>query len=74
MVRKASPVNLSSNSSTSIRAPSYATWDTGLGWQATPRLELLAGIYNLTDKDIDYDNFGHVDDGRRYWVGLEMEF
>ncbi|MBY5930133.1 TonB-dependent receptor [Halomonas sp. DP8Y7-3] len=68
------PVNLSSNSSTSIRAPSYATWDTGLGWQATPRLELLAGIYNLTDKDIDYDNFGHVDDGRRYWVGLEMEF
>ncbi|MFP3441985.1 TonB-dependent receptor, partial [Pantoea sp. SIMBA_133] len=29
------PVNRSSNSSTSIRAPSYATWDAGLSWQAT---------------------------------------
>ncbi|MBY5940056.1 TonB-dependent receptor [Halomonas sp. DP5N14-9] len=68
------PVNLSSNSSTSIRAPSYATWDAGLTWQATRQIRVLSGIYNLTDKDIEFDNFGHVDDGRRYWVGLDLEF
>ncbi|MBW3138565.1 TonB-dependent receptor [Ferrimonas balearica] len=65
------PVN---DSRRAIVAPSYGVLDIGGDWQVTSRVKLMLGIYNLTDKAIDYDNYGYVADGRRYWLAVNTEF
>ena len=55
-------------------APSYTFVDTGVGYQLTDNTKVNAGIYNLFDEDIDYDEYGYVEDGRRVWLGLNVAF
>ncbi|MCW4148855.1 ligand-gated channel protein [Halomonas sp. 18H] len=55
-------------------APSYTFVDTGIGYQLTDNTKVNAGIYNLFDEDIDYDEYGYVEDGRRVWLGLNVAF
>ncbi|ALM53427.1 ligand-gated channel protein [Halomonas huangheensis] len=61
-------------SSSSIVAPSYTFVDTGLGYQLTDAAKVNVGIYNLFDEDITYDEYGYVEDGRRFWLGLSVDF
>ncbi|WP_280540482.1 ligand-gated channel protein [Chromohalobacter sp. 11-W] len=61
-------------SSNTTRAPSYTFVDSGGSWQLTRRTKLMLGVYNIFDEEIDYDEYGYVDDGRRYWVGASLDF
>ncbi|WP_086981282.1 ligand-gated channel protein [Vibrio aphrogenes] len=61
-------------SSSSIEAPSYTFWDMGVSYQLTSNVSVNAAIYNLLDKDVTYDEYGYVEDGRRYWVGMNVGF
>lgn len=61
-------------SQSAIVAPSYTFVDAGLGYQLTPSARLNAGIYNLFDETITYDEYGYVEDGRRLWLGLNVSF
>ncbi|MGB2079156.1 MAG: TonB-dependent receptor domain-containing protein [Vibrio sp.] len=60
--------------SSSVLAPSVTYVDFGGNWRVHKNLKLMAGIYNLFDKDTSYDEYGYVEDGRRYWVGLDASF
>ncbi|MEA2117149.1 ligand-gated channel protein [Halovibrio sp. HP20-50] len=55
-------------------APSYTFVDAGVGYQLNESTQLNAGIYNLFDEAIDYDEYGYVEDGRRVWLGLNVSF
>ncbi|HAR07559.1 MAG TPA: hypothetical protein DCR98_03980, partial [Cobetia sp.] len=44
------------------------------GYQLTDAARVNVGIYNLFDEDIDYDEYGYVEDGRRLWLGLNVDF
>ncbi|WP_405279633.1 TonB-dependent receptor domain-containing protein [Cobetia sp. Ld8] len=57
--------------SRTVIAPSYTIVDTGVSFDATTQLTLSAGLYNLFDKRVRYDDFGYVEDGRRLWVGVD---
>ncbi len=61
-------------SQSEIVAPDYTFVDTGLGYQLTDAARVNVGIYNLFDEDIDYDEYGYVEDGRRLWLGLNVDF
>ncbi|BBI63577.1 hypothetical protein HSBAA_48830 [Vreelandella sulfidaeris] len=55
-------------------SPSYTFVDSGIGYQLNESTKLNAGIYNLFDEEIDYDEYGYVEDGRRVWLGLNIAF
>ena len=61
-------------SQSSIVAPSYTFVDAGIGYQLNDSTTVNAGIYNLFDERITYDEYGYVDDGRRVWLGLNVAF
>ncbi|WP_286807118.1 MULTISPECIES: ligand-gated channel protein [unclassified Marinimicrobium] len=54
----------------SLIAPSYTTIDLGGNYQLAERLKLGVGIYNLGDEEINLDDYGYVEDGRRLWLSL----
>ncbi|MDR5867369.1 ligand-gated channel protein [Halomonas koreensis] len=57
-----------------IVAPSYTFVDAGLAYRLTPAATLSAGLYNLLDEDITADEYGYVEDGRRLWLGVQVDF
>ena len=61
-------------SSSALVAPSYTFVDSGVGYQLTEQAEINVGVYNLFDEDVTYEEYGYVEDGRRYWVGLNINF
>lgn len=61
-------------SSSSLIAPSYTFVDFGGSYQLNDNLTFNAGIYNLFDKEITLDDYGYIEDGRRYWLGLSASF
>ncbi|WP_136248789.1 ligand-gated channel protein [Halomonas borealis] len=61
-------------SQSAIVAPSYTFVDAGLGYRLTPQTTVNAGLYNLFDEDITGDEYGYVEDGRRLWLGVNVEF
>lgn len=63
-----------SRTSMSQGTPSYTQIDVGLRYNATKNLLASAGVYNVLDKQIDYDTYDTVLDGRRYTVGLTYSF
>lgn len=63
-----------SRTSMSQGTPSYSQMDVGLRYNANKNLLVSAGIYNVLDKQIDYDTYDTVLDGRRYTVGLTYNF
>ncbi|MDC0727299.1 ligand-gated channel protein [Phytobacter diazotrophicus] len=63
-----------SRTSMSQGTPSYSQVDVGLRYNANKNLLVSAGVYNLLDKQIDYDTYDTVLDGRRYTVGLTYNF
>ncbi len=65
---------VSTPSSSDIIAPSNTLMDAGVAFRLSPQTTLNAGIYNLTDKEIFQDEYGYVEDGRRYWLGMRVTF
>ncbi|OOE80915.1 ligand-gated channel protein [Salinivibrio sp. ML198] len=65
------PISIDSRSQT---APSVTYVDFGTNWQLNRHFKLMAGIYNLLDKQTTYDEYGYVEDGRRYWLAVETSF
>ncbi len=61
-------------SSSSLVAPSYTFVDLGGSYAVNKTVSLYAGIYNLFDKEVGYDEYGYVEDGRRYWLGAAVKF
>ncbi|MFY1971079.1 TonB-dependent receptor domain-containing protein, partial [Achromobacter dolens] len=61
-------------SSTSLVAPSYTFVDLGGSYAVNKKVSVYAGIYNLFDKQVGYDDYGYVEDGRRYWLGVGVKF
>lgn len=55
-------------------APDYTLVDAGLNYQLTDALTAKAAVYNLMDEDITVEEYSYVEDGRRYWVGLDFAF
>jgi outer membrane receptor for ferrienterochelin and colicins len=66
------PASLQSRNT--VRAPSNMVTDFGGSWQATPNVRVMAGIYNVFDESFTYDEYGYVDDGRRYWLAADISF
>ncbi|GAB2713348.1 TonB-dependent receptor domain-containing protein [Halomonas garicola] len=54
--------------------PSYTFVDVGTAYQLTPSAKLFGGVYNALDKDVNYADFEKVLDGRRYNLGVTVEF
>lgn len=54
--------------------PSYTFVDAGISYNLTDDVKVQAAIYNLLDKEVDYDTYGYVEDGRRYWFGMDVAF
>lgn len=54
--------------------PSYTFWDFGASYQIHKQAKIYAGIYNLFDKKVTNDDYGKTLDGRRYFMGTEINF
>ncbi|MEL0612010.1 ligand-gated channel protein [Marinomonas arenicola] len=54
--------------------PSYTFVDTGMSYALTKDVTVYAGIYNILDKEVDYDTYEEVLDGRRYNAKIRMTF
>lgn len=61
-------------SQSSLIAPSYTTADLGANYQVMDSVRLGFGVYNLFDKEIREDEYGYIEDGRRYWASLAWSF
>ncbi len=57
-----------------IRAPSFALFDFGTDYSLSKNVNVKAGISNLLDKRIRYDNYGYTEDGRRFWGAVNYTF
>jgi len=65
---------ITSASSSSFIAPSYTFVDLGGSYAVNKTVSVYAGIYNLFDKQVTYDDYEFVEDGRRYWLGVGVKF
>ena len=52
----------------------YTFWDVGASYKINKQAKVYAGIYNLFDKDVNNEDFGKTLEGRRYFVGTEINF
>lgn len=62
------------STSTRTLAPSITYVDLGANWRVTDNVKLMAGIYNLFDQETTVDEYGYVEDGRRYWLAVNTTF
>jgi len=61
-------------SSSSLIAPSYTLLDLGANYRVNDSIKFSAGIYNAFDKEITQEEYGYIEDGRRYWLGMTYSF
>ena len=54
--------------------PSYTMVDIGGSYKFDDRTSFFAGVYNLTNKKITDEKYGKSLDGRRYWLGVSVDF
>jgi len=54
--------------------PSYGFINAGLVYELNPDVNVKAGIYNLLNKEVTNESYGVVLDGRRFNVGLTVDF
>ncbi|MDK9735747.1 TonB-dependent receptor [Vibrio sp. D404a] len=59
---------------TVIDAPSYTITDIGANYDLNDTFNAYAGISNLFDEDVNYEEYGKILDGRRYTLGLRAQF
>lgn len=61
-------------SASTTMAPSATYVDLGGSYDVNKNVTVYAGIYNIFDKQVRYDEYGYVEDGRRYWLGMNVKF
>lgn len=63
-------------SSGNFNQKAYGLLDVGGSYKLNKTVTFYAGIYNILDKEIIADgvNFDTVEDGRRYWLGMNVKF
>lgn len=61
-------------SASTTMAPSVTLVDLGGSYKYNKTVTLHAGIYNLLDKEVRYDDYSYVEDGRRLWLGMDIKF
>lgn len=61
-------------SQNSLVAPDYTFVDMGLSYKVTENLNVKMAVYNLFDEEVTVDEYGYVEDGRRYWLSLTLGF
>ena len=54
--------------------PDYTLVDIGGNWRVRDNVALKFGVYNVTDKVLDVATYDQQGDGRRYWLGVNVEF
>lgn len=54
--------------------PAYTLVDLGARYRLNERVRIHGGVMNLFDKEIDPEDYGRVLDGRRYNVGMVVDF
>lgn len=54
--------------------PDYTLVDIGANWKVRDNVALKLGVYNLTDKVLDVATYDYQGDGRRFWLGVNVEF
>ena len=57
-----------------IEYPGYTFWDVGASFHINKNAKIYGGVYNLFDKDVSNDDFGKTLEGRRYFIGAEINF
>lgn len=62
------------SSSSSDVVPSYTMTDTGVSYQLMQNLKINAAIYNLFNREVEDASYGYTEDGRRYWLSMNMDF
>lgn len=68
-------VAASGSGTNGFRYPAYTFYNLGLGYEATKRIRLNLGVYNLTNKQVTpEDGFAYVLDGRRFSASLGVTF
>ncbi|MGO1297389.1 MAG: ligand-gated channel protein [Vibrio sp.] len=55
-------------------AEAYTFVDVGVNYALNEHVTLKAAVYNAFDKDITVEEYGYVEDGRRYWLGTDIQF
>lgn len=53
---------------------SYTMLDLGGSYKINRDISVYAGVYNITNKTVDNGSFGKTLDGRRYWMGINVDF
>ncbi len=61
-------------SASSSIAPSVTLVDFGGSYKFNKTVTMHAGVYNVFDKSVRYDDYGYVEDGRRFWLGMDIKF
>ena len=61
-------------SASNIVAPGYTTIDVGGAYEVNDKVTLRAGIQNLFDHEMTYEEYGYVNDRARVWAGLTARF
>ena len=56
------------------RYPGYTTFDLGGSYKLDKNTNFYAGIYNIGNKKIKNTDLDHTIDGRRYWIGVNIDF
>ena len=57
-----------------IEYPGYTFWDMGASFHINKNAKIYGGVYNLFDKDVSNADFGKTLEGRRYFIGTEINF
>ncbi|OCL86299.1 Colicin I receptor precursor [Aliarcobacter thereius] len=52
----------------------YTLVDLGINYKSSKYSSFYAGVYNLFDKQIDKSEYGKTLDGRRYNIGMKLDF
>ncbi|UHM89737.1 catecholate siderophore receptor CirA [Rahnella victoriana] len=52
----------------------YTIWNTGGSYQLSKAVKIRAGVLNLTDKDLNRDDYSYNEDGRRYFAAVDYSF
>lgn len=61
-------------SSSAIVAPAHTFLDLGFSYDVSESVLLNVAAYNLTDKEVTYQEYGYVEDGRRIWLSITANF
>nr|WP_286480326.1 TonB-dependent receptor [Ignatzschineria indica] len=57
-----------------IEYKSYTLMDIGASYKFNRDVSVYGGVYNVTNKKVNDNDHGRTLDGRRYWVGVNVDF